>query len=258
MSFKTRRLSRGAAYVCAVLLVMLLGPIAAQTRNGISQDREFTFPTLAPVVRAALRAAVVVHNAKRLPVDRRLVDPANGFPDPPLPGELESHGAGVIVDADRGLVVTSNHVIADADKITLTLDDGRLLYAGVLASSEHDDLAVLRIAPASLTAIKMAEPDKIEVGDFVLAIGDRMGLGPSTTIGIVSGLHRSCRPVKNTDLIQTDALIDKGDSGGVLINVQGELVGIIVARIDHGNGIGFGFAVPVAAVRSLLISLRLD
>ena len=257
MSLSAKRSGGRVAYLCALLLA-LSGSLAAQTQSGMNQDREFTFPTLAPIVRASLRATVSVHNAKRLPAERRLVDPADGFPDPPSRGELESYGAGVIVDADLGLVVTSNHVIADAGTITLTLNDGRLLHASLLASTEYDDLAVLQVGAADLGAIKIAEPNKIELGDFVLAIGYPLGLGPSTTFGIVSGLHRSCRSIKNTDLIQTDALMDNGDSGGPLINAQGELVGIMVARIDRGNGSGFGFAVPVSAVRSLLTSVRLD
>ena len=128
----------------------------------------------------------------------------------------------------------------------------------MLTTSPEDDLAVLRIPLRGITAVALATGQGPEVGDFVLAIGYPLGLGQSTTFGIVSGLHRSCPGIANADLIQTDASLDQGNSGGALLDIEGELVGINVARIGGANGRGFGFAVPIEAIRTLLASMALD
>jgi S1-C subfamily serine protease len=127
--------------------------------------------------------------------------------------------------------------------------------ARLVVASRYDDLAILRIAPSGLAGVALADSG-VEVGDFVLTIGNPLGLGQSATFGIVSALHRACPGIENKDLILTDALIDRGDSGGALINMRGELVGINVARIGHSDTGSFGFAVPANAIRGLLARAR--
>jgi len=145
--------------------------------------------------------------------DRQTIDSGGGFPEAPLPQESTVVGSGVIVDADLGLIVTGDHVVENAEAVNVALSDGRCLDATVLATSEGDDLAVLRIAPGGLAALSQGDANGLEVGDFVLAIGNALGRGQSTTFGIVSALHRSLPGIANGDLIATDALIERGNSG---------------------------------------------
>jgi S1-C subfamily serine protease len=243
---------------CAVLLSILLLPGALHSEEKIDPGASRTgpsLPTLAPLIKRILPAVVAVRTS-RLAAEPRTVDPAGGFPEDLLPHEME--GSGIIVDAQRGLVVTSTHVVENAETITVTLTDGRSAHAVLLTSTQDDDLAVLRVALHGISAVSLAQGQGPEVGDFAIAVGNPLGLGQSVTFGIVSALHRSCPGIKDTDLIQTDALLDRGDSGGGLFNLKGELVGINVARIGRAGAGGFGFAVPIDAVRAILASVSLD
>jgi serine protease DegQ len=162
-------------------------------------------------------------------------------------------GSGVVFDAERGLIVTNSHIIDQADRITVRLNDGRALSATRIGADRNTDVAVIKVEAAGLTAATFADSDSLEVGDFVLAIGNPHGLGQTASAGIVSGLHRAnigLSPYE--DFIQTDAAIYPGNSGGALVNIAGRLVGISTAFVGVSNGNpGYGFAIPSRLVRSL-------
>jgi serine protease DegQ len=163
-------------------------------------------------------------------------------------------GSGVVIDADGGLVITNNHVIHHADKITVRLIDGRKLDAEALGSDPDTDIALIKVKAGNLTAIKFGDSEGLEVGETVLAIGNPLLLGQTVTSGIVSGLHRSNIGLERyEDFIQTDAAIYPGNSGGALVNIRGELVGINTAFIGPGKANpGLGFAIPSKMVRAIL------
>ena len=168
-------------------------------------------------------------------------------PNQPIERKTQSLGSGVIVDAKRGLVLTNNHVIANAIQITVTLLDGRQLEAELVGTDPETDVAVIRIPPEDLVEIETADSDELRVGDFVVAIGHPFGLGQTVTSGIVSALSRSGLGIEDyEDFIQTDASINPGNSGGALVNLRGELIGINTAIFSRSGGnIGIGFAIPI-------------
>lgn len=165
-------------------------------------------------------------------------------------------GSGVVIDKDKGYIVTNFHVINDADEILVTLKDGRKFNAKKLGGDEQSDIAVLKIEPDNLTEMVLADSDKIRVGDFVVAIGNPFGLGQTVTSGIVSAKGRTGLNTSNggyEDFIQTDAAINSGNSGGALVNLKGELVGINTAIIAPGGGnVGIGFAIPSVMMNNLI------
>jgi serine protease DegQ len=165
-------------------------------------------------------------------------------------------GSGVVIDKDKGYVVTNFHVINDADEIIVTLKDGRKFEAKKLGGDEQSDIAVLKIDPDNLTEMELANSDELRVGDFVVAIGNPFGLGQTVTSGIVSAKGRSGLMTSNggyEDFIQTDAAINSGNSGGALVNLKGELVGINTAIIAPGGGnVGIGFAIPSVMMNNLV------
>lgn len=179
------------------------------------------------------------------------------FPERPLRRKTQSLGSGVIVDAARGLVLTNNHVIENADAITVNLRDGRDLEAELIGSDPDTDVAVLRIPAEGLSALGLADSDELRVGDFVVAIGNPFGLGQTVTSGIISALARSGLGITGyEDLIQTDASINPGNSGGALVNLRGELVGINTAIYSRSGGnIGIGFAIPANMARDIMEQL---
>lgn len=250
------RSSKLAMRVCALVVWALLAADPAYSEERRGNNPEVGLPTLAPLIKRVSPAVVSIASTKHVAGDRQTIAPGEGFPDAPLPQDLNVGGSGVVVDANLGLIVTANHVIEDAETTTVALSDGLRVDARLLATSRNDDLAILRVAASGLTELALSDPNSLEVGDFVVAFGNPLGLGQSTTFGIVSALHRSCPGIKNADLIVIDALIDRGNSGGALINTRGELVGINVARLHHSSAAGFGFAVPASAVRALLARVR--
>ena len=178
-------------------------------------------------------------------------------PDQPLSRKTQSLGSGVIVDAARGLILTNNHVIANADKVTVNLRDGRNFKAELVGSDPDSDVAVIKIEASKLTALKLADSDKLRVGDFVVAIGNPFGLGQTVTSGIVSALARSGLGITGyDDLIQTDASINPGNSGGALVNLRGELIGINTAIYSQSGGnVGIGFAIPTNMAQQIMLQL---
>jgi serine protease DegQ len=218
-------------------------------------------PTLAPLLKevtpAVVNIAVKGHEAVNPlfndPLYRRYYAVPEGAPT----RETQAAGSGVIVDGTAGYVMTNNHVVEHADEIVVTLKDNRQLAAKLVGADSETDIAILQIAPKNLTAITIGDSEKLEVGDFVVAIGNPFGLGQTVTSGIVSALGRSGMHIENYEnFIQTDASINPGNSGGALINLRGELVGINTAIIGPGGGnVGIGFAVPINMARSVMQQL---
>src|ERR1700758_2292905 len=176
----------------------------------------------------------------------------------PVDKPFQSAGSGVIFDAKAGYIVTNAHVVENASEITVTLQDGRDLKAEVVGSDEPSDVAVLKVkSETTLVQIGLGDSAKVEVGDFVLAIGNPFGLQHTVTSGIISGLSRSgINPDGYEDFIQTDASINPGNSGGALVNLRGELIGINTAILSRSGGnIGIGFAIPVNMARSVMEQL---
>ena len=163
-------------------------------------------------------------------------------------------GSGVIIDAAKGYVVTNNHVVDNANSIKVQLSDGRKFDAKVVGKDPRSDSALIQIQdPKNLTAIKIADSDALRVGDYTVAIGNPFGLGETVTSGIVSALGRSGLNAENYEnFIQTDAAINRGNSGGALVNLNGELIGINTAILaPDGGNIGIGFAIPSNMVKNL-------
>ena len=173
------------------------------------------------------------------------------------PRRVNSLGSGFIVDA-AGVVITNNHVIADADEITVILTDGTRLKAEVVGKDTKTDLAVLRVKPTKpLKAVKFGDSDKVRLGEWVIAIGNPFSLGGSVTAGIVSARNRDINSGPYDNYIQTDAAINRGNSGGPLFNLDGDVIGVNTAIISpSGGSIGIGFAVPSKVVQAVASSLQ--
>lgn len=164
----------------------------------------------------------------------------------------QSLGSGVIVSS-QGYVLTNNHVIANADDIQVLLYDGRVAKAKVVGADVETDLAVLKIDAGNLPVIHIAERLPVRTGDVVLAIGNPLGLNQTVTMGIVSAIGRQLSSASPEDFIQTDAAINLGNSGGALVNTQGELVGINTLLIGKAaNAEGISFAIPVGTAKKVL------
>ena len=219
-------------------------------------------PTLAPLVKEVTPAVVNISVQGRIREDNPLYhDPLfREFFDVPkqLEKEINATGSGVIVDAQKGYVLTANHVVAQASLVQITTKDGRKFSAKLVGRDGPTDVALLQIRdPSGLKAIALGNSDALEVGDFVIAVGNPFGLGQTVTSGLVSALGRTGLVKQGyEDFIQTDAAINPGNSGGGLINLKGELVGINSAIISPGGGnIGIGFAVPINMAKKVMEQL---
>ena len=214
-------------------------------------------PSLAPMLKKVLPAVVNVSTKSLVPVEQNPLfkDPFFrqffNVPDLPQQQERQSLGSGVIVDADKGYVLTNYHVIKHAQQITVTLHDGRHFSAKIVGKDPEVDLAVLHIKANDLVALPFGDSSAIRVGDFVAAIGNPFGLGQTVTSGIISALGRNGLGIEGyEDFIQTDAPINPGNSGGALVNFSGQLVGINTAIVGPGGGnVGIGFAIPSNMVK---------
>jgi serine protease Do len=171
--------------------------------------------------------------------------------------KTSSLGSGFIIDP-AGIVITNNHVIADANEITVILNDGQKLKAELLGKDPKVDVAVLRVKPDKpLRAVKFGDSEKMRVGDWVMAVGDPFGLGGTVTAGIVSARNRNIDSGPYDNYIQTDAAINKGNSGGPLFNMSGEVIGINTAILSpSGGSVGIGFATPAATVGPVIDQLK--
>jgi serine protease Do/serine protease DegQ len=218
-------------------------------------------PSLAPMLEQVLPAVVNISTRTHIrrrshpllddPFFRRFFD----LPEErPRQRQSQSLGSGVIVDAVKGYVLTNHHVVDGADEINVTLRDQRKLDAKLIGQDEEVDLALLQIDADKLTAMPMADSDRLRVGDFVVAIGSPFGLGQTVTYGIVSALGRTDLGIEGYEnFIQTDASINPGNSGGALVDMQGRLVGINTAIVGpSGANVGIGFAIPSNMSRAVM------
>ena len=241
----------------SALLLLALG-LQAQAALPESVDGE-ALPSLAPLVKRVAPAVVNIRVSQsvqtRSPYSDDMFRRFFGLPETPEgTREVQSAGSGVIVDADEGYILTNHHVVDGADTISVTLLNEETLEAEIVGSDAATDIAVLRVDPDDLTDIPIGDSENVEVGDFVIAIGNPFGLSHTVTSGIVSALGRSGIGRDSfEDFIQTDASINPGNSGGALVNMRGELVGINSAIISRtGGNVGIGFAVPSELARSIM------
>ncbi|MFD2165007.1 Do family serine endopeptidase [Thalassotalea euphylliae] len=218
-----------------------------------------TLPSLAPMLERTTPAVVSISVKGTHEIQQRVPDAFRFFFGNPRNGQPQERpfqglGSGVIIDADEGYIVTNNHVVEEADEIMVTLKDGRQVEAKKIGADPGSDIALLQIDEDNLTEIKVADSDVLRVGDFTVAIGSPFGLGQTVTSGIVSALGRSGLNVESfEDFIQTDAAINSGNSGGALVNLRGELIGINTAIIGpNGGNVGIGFAIPSNMMKNLV------
>lgn len=255
-----------AAAVIAGPAVIISGPANAALPASVADAAPM--PSLAPMVKRVSAAVVNIATRgtiKEEPGQRNplLDDPffRRFFDVPPdsKPRErqFQSAGSGVIVDAKNGYIITNHHVVENASEITITLLDNRSFSAKVIGSDEGADIAVLQAKQPNLIAMAMGDSTRLEVGDYVVAIGNPFGLQHTVTAGIVSALGRTgINPDGYEDFIQTDASINPGNSGGALVNLRGELVGINSAILSRSGGnIGIGFAIPVNMAKGVMDQL---
>ena len=224
-----------------------------------------TVPSLAPMLQKVLPSVVSIavegtqqssQQMPNIPEEFRYFFGDDLFGGRSGPRNFKGIGSGVIINAEKGYALTNNHVIDSADKITVKLEDGREFPAKVIGKDELSDVALIQLEnPKNLTEIKIADSDKLRVGDFTVAIGNPFGLGQTVTSGIVSALGRSTGIETGgyENFIQTDAAVNRGNSGGPLINLQGELIGINTAILSpSGGNAGIAFAIPSNMATSLV------
>lgn len=214
-------------------------------------------PSLAPILKQVTPAVVNIHSTTRLKVSSRSQSFYNwyyGLPNIPQERVTQSLGSGVIVNAEKGYILTNNHVIDEADDIQVSLQDGRSFTAKLIGTDEGTDVAVIKIDADNLHQLPLAKSENMQVGDFVVAVGNPFGLGQTVTSGIVSALGRTnIQGMGYQNFIQTDASINPGNSGGALINLNGELVGINTAIYSpSGGNVGIGFAIPSSLAQRIM------
>ena len=251
----------------ALGLSVLTAPMmsVAETPTEISAGQ--VMPSLAPMLEKVLPSVVSIsvegkqkNNAVQMdddiPEEFKFFFGPDMFDRDRAPRNFKGLGSGAIINAEKGYVLTNNHVIKDADKITVQLHDGREFKAKVIGADEMSDVALIQVEkPKNLTALKLADSDKLRVGDFTVAIGNPFGLGQTVTSGIVSALGRSMGSDSGTyeNYIQTDAAVNRGNSGGPLINLNGELIGINTAILSpSGGNAGIAFAIPSNMANNLV------
>jgi Do/DeqQ family serine protease len=245
------------AAIAAIAALAVSSPVFAQA----------ALPSFAPVIKRTAPAVVniAVRGTVAAPRNPFFDDPGFrrffGLPPDAAPRDREfrSAGSGVIVDASNGYIVTNAHVIKNASEITVTLLDDVEVKAEVVGTDDRSDVAVLRVRDATLpAAISLGDSSKLQVGDFVIAIGNPFGLQHTVTSGIVSALGRTGISRDGVeDFIQTDAAINPGNSGGALVGLDGDLIGInsVILSSQGGGNIGIGFAIPSNLVRSIMDQL---
>ncbi|PMH16660.1 Do family serine endopeptidase [Vibrio breoganii] len=246
--------------VVALSLGSIIAPLHASAALPVQVEGN-ELPSLAPMLERVSPAVVSIAvegtqvSTQRIPESFRFFFgdefPADQVQERPFRGL----GSGVIIDADKGHIVTNYHVINGADTIKVQLTDGREYDAELVGGDKMSDVALLKLEKKAkgLTEIKFADSDKLRVGDFTVAIGNPFGLGQTVTSGIVSALGRSGLNLENLEnFIQTDAAINSGNSGGALVNLNGELIGINTAILGpNGGNVGIGFAIPSNMMRNL-------
>ena len=251
----------------ALGLSVLTAPMMSVAETPTEVAAGQVMPSLAPMLEKVLPSVVSISvegkqksNAAQMdddiPEEFKFFFGPDMFDRDRAPRNFKGLGSGAIINAEKGYVLTNNHVIKDADKITVQLHDGREFKAKVIGADEMSDVALIQVEkPKNLTALKLADSDKLRVGDFTVAIGNPFGLGQTATSGIVSALGRSMGSDSGTyeNYIQTDAAVNRGNSGGPLINLNGELIGINTAILSpSGGNAGIAFAIPSNMANNLV------
>ncbi|MEY9832231.1 Do/DeqQ family serine protease [Sinorhizobium fredii] len=254
----TARPSKYVGVFAALVLILVPAPLpAARPPSAISASIQ---PSLADVLEDVTPAVVNIAVRSRAPAETNPLynDPFfRRYFNLPEQQQRLSAGSGVIVDADKGYILTNHHVVADAGEIAVTLKDRRRFTAELVGSDESTDIALLKIDAEKLKALPLGDSNALRVGDTVVAIGNPFGLGQTVTSGIVSALGRGGINVEGyEDFIQTDASINPGNSGGALVTADGLLVGVNTAIIaPAGGNVGIGFAVPIAMASAVMEQL---
>lgn len=268
MNFHSSRSGRlSAAVVLALCLILPLGPVAP------AHAQQFQGPySVADLAERLIGAVVNISTSQRVTQRRPNVplprvpegSPFQEFFDELFPDREQdqgprtrnSLGSGFVIDPS-GIIVTNNHVIADADEVNVNFSDGTKLLAEVVGRDPKTDIAVLRVNPEQpLTAVKLGNSDEARIGDWVMAIGNPFGFGRTVTLGIVSAIGRDINSGPYDNFIQTDASINKGNSGGPLFDMDGNVIGINTAIISPtGGSIGLGFSIPTNLARGVIDDL---
>lgn len=250
---------RNRLYAAAAGLALMLASLPASAALPMSEG----MPTLAPIIETTEPAVVNISTRGHIearenpllndPFFRRFFE----MPEQPQRRDATSLGSGVIIDAKNGYIVTNQHVIRNADEVTVTLYDNTEYPAEVVGSDARTDVALLKIDAKNLRELPFADSDQARVGDFVIAIGNPFGLAHTVTSGIISAMGRAGMKADNfEDFIQTDASINPGNSGGALIDLKGRLLGVNTAILSRGGGnIGIGFAIPANMVKLVVDQL---
>jgi serine protease Do len=241
------------------------GTMVARAETIVPFTNEAGEPTLAPIIKEIAPAVVniaTVGSVEQGQENPLLDDP---FFDQFLPNQPQGQmptnavGSGVIVDAEEGYIITNHHVIANADEIMVTLTDRRQLEAELVGSDPETDIAVLKVDPLALKDLEFGNSDNLEVGDFVVAVGNPFGLGGTVTAGIVSARGRDIGAGPYDDFIQIDAAVNRGNSGGPTFDLAGQVVGINTAIFSpSGGNVGIAFAVPASTAKSVVKQLMAD
>jgi Do/DeqQ family serine protease len=243
---------------CSIIALSMSVNLVSYAALPLFTSDKSEIPSLAPMLDKATPAIVSI-SVEGTQVSRQRVPEMfqhffGGSDEQVQERPFKGLGSGVVIDAEKGYVVTNNHVVDNADEITVKLTDGREFKAEKLGADDQSDIALLKIDPDALTAMPLADSDELRVGDFVVAIGNPFGLNQTVTSGIVSALGRSGLNIGGYEnFIQTDAAINRGNSGGALVSLRGELVGINTAIFGpNGGNVGIGFAIPSNMMKSLV------
>ena len=245
-----------------ILFIALCSSGATSAALPVALDGK-QLPSLAPMLQKVTPAVVNIatHGTIRVQSNPLFQDPFFRrffeMPDQPQEQHTQSLGSGVIVDAANGYILTNHHVIENANKVEVTLNDGRSYSATLIGNDPLADMAVIKIKADDLQQIPWSDSEQLLVGDFAVAIGNPFGLGQTVTSGIISALSRSGLGIEDyEDFIQTDASINPGNSGGALVNLRGELIGINTAILgSNGGNVGIGFAIPSNMARQIMEQL---
>ena len=245
-----------------LLAAMLMPAVTPSVQAALPQDvNGQALPSLSSMLERVTPAVVNIGTIGKQTADDHVAsDPffKRFFGDsPPNNAPVNGTGSGVIIHAQQGHVLTNYHVIESADSILVTLNDGRKFQAKVVGIDPRADLAILQIPAERLTAMRFGDSDYLKVGDFVVAIGNPYGIGQTVTSGIISALHRNPGISEYENFIQTDAPINLGNSGGPLVNLRGELIGINTAILgdQSGGNLGIGFAVPINTATGVITQI---
>ncbi len=262
MRMDIQLIKRLPALAVAMVAALLLS-LPAQASLPAVDSQGTALPSLAPMLKRVTPAVVNIATSGTVYVQGNplLDDPFFrhffDLPSRPMQRKTQSLGSGVIVDADKGYILTNNHVIDKADVIKVTLRNGKTYQAKLIGTDPDTDIAVIQIKADNLVAIPLANSEQHQVGDFVVAIGNPFGLGQTVTSGIISAIERSGLGIEGYEnFIQTDASINPGNSGGALVNLRGELIGINTAIFSKSGGnIGIGFAIPINMAHDIMSQL---